>query len=235
MLPLTAAAVEANSSNEATVLSHTLHMQQGYTRSLLGSREEYVSVAEINNACGSLLRLLQHLIDWHRIPVQNSALRPNGEQSTVEAITARGSPLKVSRRVADFFINEKFFAWKTFGTGCSIVTSCVLEIVSWMTDRLQLLADDVRQHLAREEDENSPVDSSVSSCAAAVLQSLTPPTPPYVVTQDRVDGFSVRHGDVSDELWTIAIKKLLAVVQWCVMASRDVDSLQRLLGEEGDS
>lgn len=210
-------ASELNGSGEATALLNFLHVQQEYTRTLLGSHNDTVSVAEINHACGFLLLLLQHMIDRHHIDVQGSVLRPNGEESRVEAITVRGTLSRATHRLADFFICENFFRWKSFGAACVTVASCVREISEWMEEHLGKL--------------RGAVQSRMGFSASVVLRSLGPTTPPHQIAQDQVDGFPVRHGDVSNEVWTLGMKKLLEVVQWCTLASRDVDSLQHLLEE----
>ncbi|RNF27438.1 uncharacterized protein Tco025E_00300 [Trypanosoma conorhini] len=222
-------AAESNKSVESTVLMNLLHMQQEYARSFLGSRNDSVSAAEINQACGYLLLLLEYIKVHHRIPLEKYALRPNGEQSTVEVVSSRGSPPQMTRRSSDFYICEKLFAWKTFGAACVIVAAFVQELVAWMERRLLELRDDVHRRL-REEEEAAAQSTWVSS-AAAVLESLGPAEAPYAIVQDKVDGFPVRHGDVAEELWTLGMKKLLEVVQWCVAASGSVDALERVLQE----
>ncbi|RNF04233.1 hypothetical protein TraAM80_05500 [Trypanosoma rangeli] len=219
-------AVEMDRCVESTVLMNLLYMQQEYSRSLLGSRNDSVSVAEINQACGYLLLLLKHIKEHHRIPLEKYVLRLNGEQSTVEVVSARGSPPQMTCRSSDFFICEKLFSWKTFGAACVTVASFVQELVMWMQDRLLGLREAVHRRLT---EEVAAVHSAWVSSATPVLESLVPAEAPYVIMQDKVDGFPVCHSDVSEELWTLGMKKLLEVVRWCVAASRNVDELQRVL------
>ncbi|ESL08151.1 hypothetical protein TRSC58_04150 [Trypanosoma rangeli SC58] len=219
-------AAEMDRCVESAVLMNLLHMQQEYARSLLGSRNDSVSVAEINQACGYLLLLLKHIKEHHRIPLDKYVLRPNGEQSTVEVVSARGSPPQITCRSSDFFICEKLFSWRTFGAACVTVASFVQELVTWIQDRLLGLREAVRRRLT---EEVAAVHSAWVSSATAVLESPVPAEAPYVIQQDKVDGFPVRHSDVSEELWTLGMKKLLEVVRWCVAASGNVDELQRVL------
>ncbi|EKF27341.1 hypothetical protein MOQ_008939 [Trypanosoma cruzi marinkellei] len=221
-------AAEMSRSLESTMLMNQLHMQKEYARSLLGSRNDTVSIAEINQACGYLLRLLEIIIGHHRISLPTFVLRPNGEQSTVEFVPARGSSLQITRRSSDFFISEKFFSWRTFGAACVIVASCVREIANWMKERLIYLREAVYRRLLVEQE---GVQSVWVSSATAALESIESVDAPYDIVHDKVDGFPVRHGDVSENLWTLGMKKLLEVVQWCVLASTKVDELQRVLEE----
>ncbi|EAN89320.1 hypothetical protein C3747_206g5 [Trypanosoma cruzi] len=221
-------AAEMSRSLESTMLMNQLHMQKEYARSLLGSRNDTVSIAEINQACGYLLRLLETIIGHHRISLSTFVLRPNGEQSTVEFVPARGSSMQITRRSSDFFISEKFFSWRTFGAACVIVASCVREIATWMKERLISLREAVYRRFIVEQ---GTMHSSWVSSATAVLESIESVDAPYDIVHDKVDGFPVRHGDVSENLWTLGMKKLLEVVQWCVMVSTNVDELQRLLEE----
>nr|CCD16362.1 unnamed protein product [Trypanosoma congolense IL3000] len=209
----------------------TVRMQQQlqvcYTRGLLDKRPDFVSVAEINNACGYLLLLLQHLIDWHKINIRSIVLHPNGEHSTVDVLSINSVTQEVSKTTVEFFIKEKFFAWKTFGKGCVAVANCVREITVWMKLRLRQMLECVQR--SGEEGRSS------SGEGAGAAESPIPITPPYVISEDKVDGFSLRHGEVSDDVWTIAMKKLLAVVQWCVVVSRDMDELRENLLEGNEN
>ncbi|KAG8339321.1 hypothetical protein TRVL_09851 [Trypanosoma vivax] len=218
-----------STSDFATLFRMTQQQQQCYLRGLLEKRPDVVSVMEINNACGYLLLLLVSLAKRYNIEVRGVVLHPNGEQSKVEIISVRDTTLEVTRHFADFFIKEQFFAWKTFGAACVAVAGYVREMARWMSQELKRLQE-------RAQKSTAAACSGVDARAETVWTPLSTSTPPYVITKDQIDGFPLRHGSVSDEQWTVAMKKLLAVVQWCVLASRDVDELrERLSCVRGDS
>ncbi|KAG5510792.1 hypothetical protein JKF63_07864 [Porcisia hertigi] len=56
-------------------------------------------------------------------------------------------------------------------------------------------------------------------------RSRFPLEPPFQTHGDKVDGFSVRHGSVSDAIWTLGMKKLLGNVQWCMGATLELERL----------
>ncbi|CBZ24074.1 conserved hypothetical protein [Leishmania mexicana MHOM/GT/2001/U1103] len=58
-----------------------------------------------------------------------------------------------------------------------------------------------------------------------------PLQPPFRTRGDTVDGFSVRHGSVSEAIWTLGMKKLLANVQWCMEATVELERLYAVTGE----
>ncbi|KAK7201861.1 Autophagy protein Apg6 [Novymonas esmeraldas] len=52
-----------------------------------------------------------------------------------------------------------------------------------------------------------------------------PPRPPFRISGDAVDGFSVRHGSVPESLWTLGMKKLLSNLRWCAAATVELERL----------
>ncbi|KAG5486445.1 hypothetical protein LSCM4_07376 [Leishmania orientalis] len=60
-----------------------------------------------------------------------------------------------------------------------------------------------------------------------------PLQPPFRTRGDTVDGFSVRHGSVSEAIWTLGMKKLLANVRWCMEATGELERLYAVTGEAG--
>ncbi|CAJ1017683.1 hypothetical protein, conserved [Leishmania shawi] len=87
-----------------------------------------------------------------------------------------------------------------------------------------------------------------SACTSALLrasqettpeQHRSPPAgddrfplqPPFRTRDDAVDGFSVRHGSVSEAIWTLGMKKLLANVRWCMEATVELEGLYAVAGE----
>jgi hypothetical protein len=69
------------------------------------------------------------------------------------------------------------------------------------------------------------------AAAAAAVPSPVPLHPPYRILNDTVDGFSIRHGAVSELIWTLAMKKLLANVQWCAGATAELERLHAVSGD----
>ncbi|KAG5511295.1 hypothetical protein GH5_07543 [Leishmania sp. Ghana 2012 LV757] len=63
--------------------------------------------------------------------------------------------------------------------------------------------------------------------------SKFPLQPPFRTRGDTVDGFSVRHGSVSEAIWTLGMKKLLANVRWCMEATGELERLYAVTGEAG--
>ncbi|KAG5485768.1 hypothetical protein LSCM1_07180 [Leishmania martiniquensis] len=80
--------------------------------------------------------------------------------------------------------------------------------------------------------EGIPKQCCGSSAAAG---GTFPLQPPFRAHGDTVDGFSVRHGSVSEATWTLGMKKLLANVRWCMEATVELERLYAVIGEaDGD-
>lgn len=67
--------------------------------------------------------------------------------------------------------------------------------------------------------------------SSPVVGERFPLQPPFQTRGDTVDGFSVRHGSVSEAIWTLGMKKLLANVQWCMEATAELERLYVVTGE----
>ncbi|KPA74742.1 hypothetical protein ABB37_09042 [Leptomonas pyrrhocoris] len=74
-------------------------------------------------------------------------------------------------------------------------------------------------------------EAAVTAADAAVAAPF-PLRPPYRVQGDTVDGFSVRHGSVTEAIWTLGMKKLLANVQWCMGATVELERLYAITGDD---
>ncbi|AAZ11440.1 hypothetical protein, conserved [Trypanosoma brucei brucei TREU927] len=204
-----------------------------FTRGLLDKRQGFVSTTEINNACGYLLLLLQHLIEWHNINTSSVILHPNGERSTIELKKMRSAPPDAPNITVDFFIKDNFFSRKTFDKACFGVASCVREITVWMGRRLQQLRECVERS---ERGDRSETAANADTRAEVVKHGwVTPSSPPFAIKGEKVGGLSVRYGEVSDGEWTAAMRNLLDVVHWCVVVSCEVNDLQQMLFERDES
>ncbi|GET86168.1 hypothetical protein, conserved [Leishmania tarentolae] len=70
--------------------------------------------------------------------------------------------------------------------------------------------------------------------SSPAVEGTFPLQPPFHACGDTVDGFSVRHGSVSDAIWTLGMKKLLSNVQWCMKATVELERLYAITGEAAD-
>lgn len=300
-------------SEELRLLHHNEMRQVLYTAPLLSgleptvaTGETHVSAVELNTACGYLLHLLCMLATANRYTFRTAVLHPRGEQSTIDVLAnvqkCRGLPLPTASvgggaevtKTVDFFISQKFFAWRTFPAACGVVLQCVQELCEVLESALQCWSR--RQQLARRSGcregayarAQERIDQRASPAMTSVLPSVAFPPPitacppdlsivpqtlsevvaalvateegatgtmddapstnadppdrvpwgggtapeaslgeglgisakpPFAMTTTTVDGFSVLHGSVSDVVWTIAMKRLLANVKWCVKAT----------------
>lgn len=202
---LTAVAASTDGADPSSP-AHPSHQQQ---RRAAVVREERVPPAEVNAACAFLAQLLVglaaangHTFEAARINLTGSSdhrttvdiLETSRAATTATAATAATVSVKST---ADFFLTNRFFAWRTFGAACDAVAACVAELCEVLVSKLQ------RQQVG------------------ATTNGVTPaPRPPCTITRGKgADNYSVAHGSVSDAVWTVAMRKLLANVHWCVQAS----------------
>ncbi|KPI90636.1 hypothetical protein ABL78_0232 [Leptomonas seymouri] len=106
-----------------------------------------------------------------------------------------------------------------------------------LTEALEQSAP-VRSTTAGVDDPEAATPTTPTATGASPTQAATtsafPLHPPYRILHDTVDGFSVRHGSVSEAIWTLGMKKLLANVQWCTEATVELERLYAVAGE-GDA
>ena len=274
-----------------------------------------------------------------RAGARNASTRTAMPPAAAAAFSSARSSYTVDYEV-DFYITDRLFAWRTFGSGCVAVASCVRELADALHESLRYWR--VREKLVRrrppeeEEDEASaspattttteekkegyelPPNARGISCAAvpvslprlvetldqqaahsrtaasasapeethgaegrlqssfgvsrtsiptmsnattkSAIASVEPSTtttttttaeagntnadtatgvfplhPPFRIQNDTVDGFSVRHGSVSEPIWTLGMKKLLANLQWCMEATVELERLYAISGEGNES
>jgi beclin 1 len=156
-----------------------------------------VTVTEVNCACGYLLHLLSYMCYTNKVSFASTVLRPNGDSSTIETVPGGGK----KGEVLDFFITEKFFKWKTFGSACVVFVQCTKELVSVLQSSL------LARFPAHQESPNGNVTF-----------------PPHPIEGDKIGGFSVKSGDTNDESWVKGMKSLLAVLDWCISTTTKLSS-----------
>jgi hypothetical protein len=158
----------------------------------LNSTVSQVPNEEINVACGYMAELLCVLARGCDVVTEPQiSIRPQGSRSVIEV---QRNPKK--REILDLFISDKIFSWKTFGPALVEFAQCTAKVVV-MTEK-QLFT----------------IKASTAFDPPAGLSSEAP----FKIEGEKVGGFSIKHGDASDETWTKGMRNLLAVLRWVVEA-----------------
>lgn len=234
MLSTTTPAATTTTTTTTTRKSTTnMNKNSSSNSSSTTDRVRRVHIHEINAACGALLSLLECLAAQNSLTWTHVRLHPRGERSTVQALGRKGGShgstsavtvTVVVERELDFYIAEGFFVWRSFGTACVAVARCVRELCTRLAQRLR---DAQRAGQMQREGSETVTDARERGMQTAAEAYPLSCTPPYSMSEDRVDGLCLKYGAVKEEVWTLAMKRLLANVQWCVFAT------WRLTQEEG--
>jgi hypothetical protein len=158
-----------------------------------------ITVAEINGACGYMASALHELARRNRLTLQKVVLHPNAHESTID-VPAPGK----KHQTLDFYIVERFFAWKTFGEAWVAYLGGLQEMVQFLQQAL---------------------NSRLSVSARGTSQSAFAPHA-MDATAGVVGGFGVKHGSVSEETWGKAIRCVLANLDWCLAAQTALEAAQ---------
>lgn len=217
---------------------------------------------------GAVSAALQQLSLWRP---SEAAPTPGGAESSLAAPSLPIITREVDR-VVDFFLTDRFLAWRTFGEACVAVAGCVAELCAALQESLRCWQQQEQMSQARPVIDPSDVrggaasvpplssgggsrgipaffpssdGADVSRYGRLTDEPQTPPgsgaqgqlggslaavqrfpiSPPYTIRGGAVDGFSVRHGQVPEAIWTLGMKKLLANVDWCVKATAELERL----------
>ncbi|TPP49112.1 WD domain, G-beta repeat family protein [Leishmania donovani] len=112
------------------------------------------------------------------------------------------------------------------------VSAAVLDTAGSLGTTPAVRGNDLRKSASTSSRPQPPQEAqSAQRRSSPAVGGRFPLQPPFRTRGDTVDGFSVRHGSVSEAIWTLGMKKLLANVQWCREATVELERLYAITGE----
>lgn len=182
------------------------------TQSNLSYSQSPISIQEVNGACGYLALALKCLTQRNKLTLKACTIKPNASESTIEV----SDPSRKSRNgqlaveTFDFFIVDRFFAWKTFGNAWVAYAKGLREVIKFLENAIECRLQ------ARQE-----VPTGESSCLLAA---------PFAIELDgsMVGSYPIKHGSVSEEVWAKGVRCVLSNLDWCFVAQTFLEELQEI-------